>query len=66
MWWMFCHERIVFLKKDEILMSFTNSCNYIVLIIMGWVYQSNQNGFGLFGMKLGTGALDITQQTRVI
>jgi hypothetical protein len=34
MWWMFCHDRIAFLKKDEILMPITNSCNYRVLIIV--------------------------------
>jgi hypothetical protein len=73
-------------------MSFTNNCNYRVLIIVGWVcqskvpssiitnsvsvrhsqaqcwftHQSYQNGFRLFGMRLGARALDATQQTRVI
>jgi hypothetical protein len=27
-------------KKDEITMLFTNSCNYRVLIVVGWVCQS--------------------------
>jgi hypothetical protein len=40
MWWMFCHDRIAFLRKDEILISFTNSCNYRVLIVVEWVCQS--------------------------
>jgi hypothetical protein len=29
-----CHDRIAFLRKDEILIPFTNSCNYRVLIIV--------------------------------
>jgi hypothetical protein len=40
MWWMFCHDRITFLRKDEILAPFTNSCNYRVLIVVGWAWQS--------------------------
>jgi hypothetical protein len=74
------------------MMPFTNTCNYRVLIVVGWVcqskvpssiimnsvsvgysqayywftHQSYQNGFGLFGKRLGAGALDATQQTRVI
>jgi hypothetical protein len=32
MWWIFYHDRIAFLRKDKILMSFINSCNYRVLI----------------------------------
>jgi hypothetical protein len=39
MWQVFCHDRIAFLRKDEILMSFTNSYNYKVLIVVGWVCQ---------------------------
>jgi hypothetical protein len=39
MWWMFCHYKIAFLRKDEILMPFINSCNYRILIIVGWVCQ---------------------------
>jgi hypothetical protein len=31
-----------------------------------FTHQSYQNGFGLFGMRLGAGALDATQQRRVI
>jgi hypothetical protein len=37
---MFCHNRIAFLRKDEILMPFINSYNYRVLIVVGWVCQS--------------------------
>jgi hypothetical protein len=74
------------------MMSFTNSYNYRILIILGWVCQSKvpssitrdsvsvghsqaqywfthqnyQNGFELFGMRLGARAYDATQQTRVI
>jgi hypothetical protein len=40
MGWIFYHDRITFLRKDEILMSFNNSCNYKVLIVVGWVCQS--------------------------
>jgi hypothetical protein len=29
----------LFLRKDEIMISFTNDCNYRVLIVMGRVYQ---------------------------
>jgi cbb3-type cytochrome oxidase subunit 3 len=36
-WWMFCNNRKTLLKKDEILMLFTNSCNYGVLIIVEWI-----------------------------
>jgi hypothetical protein len=32
---MFYHYRIAFLRKDEIMMSFINSCNYKVLIVVG-------------------------------
>jgi hypothetical protein len=39
-WWMFCHDRIPFLRIDEIMMPFTNSCNYRVLIVVWWAYQS--------------------------
>jgi hypothetical protein len=31
-----------------------------------FTHQSYQKGFGLFGMRLVGGALDATQQTRVI
>jgi hypothetical protein len=40
MWWMFCHDRIAILKKDEIKMTFTNSCNHRILIVVEWVCQS--------------------------
>jgi hypothetical protein len=40
MWWIFCHDRIAFLRKDEFLMPFTNRCNYRVLIVVWWVFQS--------------------------
>jgi hypothetical protein len=40
MWWIFCHDRIAFLKKVEFFMSFTNRCNYRVLIDVWWVFQS--------------------------
>jgi hypothetical protein len=40
MWWMFFHGTKAFLRKDKILMPFTNSYNYRVLIVVGWVYQS--------------------------
>jgi hypothetical protein len=36
-WWMFCNNRKTLLKKDEILMLFTNSCNYGVLILVEWI-----------------------------
>jgi hypothetical protein len=39
-WWMFCHDRIAFLRKDEIFKLFTNSCSYRVLIVVGWVCQN--------------------------
>jgi hypothetical protein len=31
-----------------------------------FTHQIYQNSFGLFGMRFGAGALDVTQQTRVI
>jgi hypothetical protein len=34
------HDGIEFLRKDEIKMPFINSCNYRVLIVVGWVCQS--------------------------
>jgi hypothetical protein len=37
---MFYHDRIVFLKKDEIIIPFINSYNYRILIVMMWVCQS--------------------------
>jgi hypothetical protein len=39
-WWMFYHDRIAFLEKDEIKMTFTNSYNHRVLIVVGWICQS--------------------------
>jgi hypothetical protein len=36
-----CHDRIVFLTKDKILISFTSSCNYRVLIVVGGFDKAN-------------------------